>query len=76
MLEEFVCRSYVFRVGDRELSMDLILLNIKDFDVILRMDWLAAHHATIHCYSKKVVFHLPGQLEFSFQRVKHDSFRV
>lgn len=76
MLVELVCRSCVFRIRDRELSADLILLNMEDFDVILGMDWLVAHHATIHCYSKEVVFHQPGQLELSFQRVKHDHFLV
>lgn len=64
MLAELVCKSCVFRIGDRELFADLILLDMEDFDVILGMDRLASHHATIHCYSKEVVFHIPGQPVF------------
>lgn len=60
MLVELVCRSCILGIEDRELSVNLILLNMKDFDVILGIDWLATHHAIIHCYSKEVVFHLPG----------------
>lgn len=68
MLIESVCRSYVFRIGNRELSTDLILLGMNDFDVILGMDWFEAHHATIHCYLKEVVYHLPISLSFFFSK--------
>lgn len=33
-----VFKHCVIRVGDRELSVDLVLLDIRDFDVILGMD--------------------------------------
>jgi len=54
----------------KELVVDLILLVMENFDVIFGMDWLVAYHDTIHCYSKKVVFRIPGQPEFPFQGVK------
>ena len=37
-------------IGGQEFLADLILLDIHDFDVILGMDWLSKHHATIDCY--------------------------
>ncbi|XP_057996241.1 uncharacterized protein LOC131175603 [Hevea brasiliensis] len=37
-----------------------------DFDVILGMDWLSTHYATLDCRNKKVYFHIPGVEEFSF----------
>ena len=46
--------------------MDLISLEMKDFDVILGMDWLTKHHASIDCFRKRVVFAMPGQHEFFF----------
>uniref|UniRef100_A0A2N9H2J6 Integrase catalytic domain-containing protein n=1 Tax=Fagus sylvatica TaxID=28930 RepID=A0A2N9H2J6_FAGSY len=39
---------------------------MKDFDVILGMDWLAANYASVDCRSKKVKFQIPGEMEFSF----------
>ena len=47
--------------------MDLILLKLHDFDIILGMDWLAAHHALVDCFAKKVTFHISGQPEFYFE---------
>ena len=34
--------------------MDLILLEIQDFDVILGMDFLTKHNATMDCKAKMV----------------------
>lgn len=48
MLVEWVCRSCVLKMGERVLSMDLILHDIEDLDVILGIDWLVAYHASIH----------------------------
>ena len=43
-------------IGGQEFLADLILLDIHDFDVILGMDWLSRHHATVDCYRKEVRF--------------------
>ena len=48
-------------IGGQEFLSDLILLDIHDFDVILGMDWLSRHHATVDCYRKEVRFCRPGQ---------------
>ena len=53
-------------IGDREFLADLILLDIHDFDVILGMDWLSRHHATVDCYRKEVRLCRPGQTEVVF----------
>ena len=44
----------------------MILLDIHDFDVILGMDWLSRHHATVDCYRKEVRFGRLGQTEVVF----------
>ena len=44
-----------------EFMAELILLDIHDFDVILGMDWLSRHHATVDCYRKEVRFCRPGE---------------
>ena len=60
-------------IEGRELHVDLILLKLHDFDIILGMDWLATHHALVDCFAKKVTFHIPRQLEFSFERSSGDT---
>ena len=42
------------------------LADIHYFDVILGMDWLSKHHATVDCYRKEVRFCRPGQTEVVF----------
>ena len=41
-------------IASHEFEADLIVLDIHDFDIILGMDWLAKHHATVDCYRKEV----------------------
>ena len=41
----------------------MILLDIHDFDVILGMDWLSRHHATVDYYRKEVRLCRPGETE-------------
>ena len=53
-------------IGGQEFLTDLILLDIHDFDVILGMDWLFRHHATVDCYRKRVRFCRPGETEVVF----------
>ena len=53
-------------VEGRELPVDLVLLDVMDFDVILGMDWLSQHYATLDCRSKVVIFKIPGEEEFKF----------
>lgn len=38
------------------------------------MDFLVSYYATIHCYTKKVVFKILGQSEFRFQGIKKELF--
>lgn len=59
MVIDTVCKSCVIVIDGHELVIDLILLDMKDFDVIIGMDWLASYHATVNCYMKEVVFRIP-----------------
>ncbi|XP_038974723.1 uncharacterized protein LOC120105985 [Phoenix dactylifera] len=53
-------------VTDRELPVDLIVLDMRDFDVILGMNWLATYHASVDCHGKRVNFQIPEEPAFSF----------
>ncbi|KAJ0524657.1 putative nucleotidyltransferase, Ribonuclease H [Helianthus annuus] len=43
-------------VGNFVRKANLYPMQMGDFDVILGMDWLAMHRATIDCHSKRVIF--------------------
>ncbi|XP_073112178.1 uncharacterized protein [Elaeis guineensis] len=50
-------------IEDREMKADLLVLEMKDFDLILGMDWLAAYHATVDCFQKTIMFQISEQSE-------------
>ena len=56
-----VYRGNKVTIASHEFEADLIVLDIHDFDIILGMDWLAKHRATVDCYRKEVQFSQPGE---------------
>ena len=66
VLSSRIVRGVPIKIEDKELEGDLIELVIKDFDVILGMDWLARHGATIDCRRKKVTFDTPDGQKLCF----------
>ena len=57
-------------IEDHEFMANLVLLDIQDFDVILGMDWLSRHLATMDCFRKEVKFCRPGEPEITFCGVR------
>ena len=57
-------------IEGHEFMANLVLLDIQDFDVILGMDWLSRHHATMDCFRKEVKFCRPGEPEITFCGVR------
>ena len=51
--------------------MDLIILDMYDYDIILGMDFLAKYNATIECRKQRVTFRPNNEDEFSFDRGPH-----
>ena len=56
----------IVKVQGNKLLVDLLPLEMIDFDVILGMDWLAKHNAIVDCISKIVILKKSGDLEFCF----------
>nr|GFC24602.1 hypothetical protein [Tanacetum cinerariifolium] len=54
------------RFDDRIRPTNLLPIHMFDFDVILGMDWLASHRATIDCYARTVIFSNVRQPEFVY----------
>ena len=42
--------------------------------MVLGMDWLSRHRATLDCYKKEVKLHRPGKLEVKFRGIRKELF--
>jgi len=56
-----VYRACTVIVCSRQTSVDLVKLEMMDFDAIMGMDWLAACYATVDCRAKAAIFHFPAE---------------
>ena len=63
--QQVLCSTYYpscsVILGEVNLPVVLIILDMHDFDVILGMDWLETYHATMDCFSKNITFKLKGE---------------
>lgn len=50
----------------KNIKRDLVLLEMKDFDIILGMDLLSKNHKTICRFEKNVIFQYPSEEDFLF----------
>ncbi|KAL5577992.1 hypothetical protein UlMin_019691 [Ulmus minor] len=66
MLSSYWLRVVPVVVSEREMSVDLVVLDMIDYDVILGMDFLSKYGATIDCKAKVVSFQPPGEEQFTF----------
>ncbi|XP_043687568.1 uncharacterized protein LOC122638783 [Telopea speciosissima] len=55
------------RVSDHGLEASLVILDMKDFDIILGMDWLSTHGASLICAERKILFKSEEGKEFVFK---------
>ncbi|GJS90714.1 putative reverse transcriptase domain-containing protein [Tanacetum coccineum] len=49
-------RDLPLQFDDKIRSVNALPLDMCEFDIILGIDWLAAHRATIDCHSRRVIF--------------------
>ncbi|CAH9101779.1 unnamed protein product [Cuscuta epithymum] len=66
MLSTHWLRAVPMSIAGRELFVDLIVLNMKDYDVILGMDFLQKYNASIICRKRIVSFVPAGSDPFLF----------
>ena len=69
--------SYMIKGCDIEIlnehfKFGLIMMHMIDFDVILVIDWLSSHFASLDCHDKVVKFSFLIKLSFMFQRDRSD----
>ncbi|KAL0462067.1 UNVERIFIED_CONTAM: Retrovirus-related Pol polyprotein from transposon.6 [Sesamum latifolium] len=47
--------------ASNDVISDLVVMDLKEFDVILWMDWLAQQRAVVDCYKKEVMIESSGE---------------
>ena len=67
-----VVRDSRVLIGGQEFPADLVALDMRDFNVVLGMDWLSRHRATLDCYKKEVKLHRPRKLEVKFRGIRRE----
>ncbi|XP_073049570.1 uncharacterized protein [Primulina eburnea] len=50
-------------ISNQTFEVELIQLNMVEFDIILRMDWLAKNHAIVECQKKDIRLQTPTMEE-------------
>ena len=67
VLVDRICKDRKVRIADRDLAVDLTVLDMCDFDVLLGLDWLTTHHAIVDCERHVVRFGGPNKTSFVFK---------
>ena len=70
LIEDRVYMGCRVIIEGHEFRANFVLLDVQDFEVILGMDWLSRHHATMDCFRKEVKFCRPRELEITFFGVR------
>ncbi|KAJ4773005.1 DNA/RNA polymerases superfamily protein [Rhynchospora pubera] len=56
VLVDRVCRNQKVQITGRNLPANLVVLDMRDFDILLGLDWLSTHHAVVDCKNRSVRF--------------------
>ncbi|KAJ9567836.1 hypothetical protein OSB04_003802 [Centaurea solstitialis] len=69
-----VVKKCTLSLAGKDFSIDLIPIKIGSFDIIVGMDWMSNHRATICCAEKIVILALPegGVLEVHGEKPRRD----
>ena len=68
-----ICRDCELVISGILLTMDLRVMDISEFDVILRLDWLTAHRVVIDCDSRWVTAYTQDGIVLCFRGENHDA---
>ena len=60
VIVQTVYHDCALRINMVEFPADLIVFPLLELDIILGMDWLTRHRAVVNCYTKEVIFEVPG----------------
>ena len=69
---DLICRGCELEISGILLTVDPRVMDMLEFDVILRMDWLTAHRIVIDCERRRVTANTQDGIRVTFQGDKHD----
>ena len=69
-----ICRGCELEISGTLLTMDLRIMDMSEFEVILRIDWLIAYRVVIDCERMRVIAYTQDGTRVVFQGGKHDIF--
>ena len=67
-----ICRGCDLEISGTLLTVDLRIMDMSEFNVILRMDWLTAYRVIINCERRRVTVYTQDNTRVVFQGDKHD----
>ena len=68
-----ICRDYELEILGILLIVDLRVMDISEFNVILRMDWLTVHRVVIDCDSRRITAYTRNGIRVTVHGEKHDA---
>ena len=69
-----ICRGCELEISGILLTLDIIVMDMSEFDVIFGMDWLTACRVVIDCQRRRVTAYPQDGTRVIFQGDKHDIF--
>ena len=69
MISERIVLGNRLVIQNKDFPTDLIVLGIHDFDIVLGMDWLSRHGATLDFYKKEVRLVRPEEPSVIFRGI-------
>ena len=71
---EMICRRCELEIFGIQITVDLRVMDMLEFDVILGMDWLTAYRVVIDCERRRVIAYTQDGTRVIFQGDKHAVF--
>ena len=62
-----ICRGCELEISGTLLTVDLRIMDMSEFEVILRMDWLIAYRVIIDCERRRVTAYTQDGTRMEFQ---------
>ena len=72
MISETIVPGSRLVIQNKDFLAYLIVLGIHDFDIVLGMDWLSKHRATLDCYKKEVRLVRPEEPGVIFRGIRRE----
>ena len=72
MISERIVPGSRLVIQNKDFPADLIVLGIHDFDIVLDMNWLSKHRATLDCYKKEVRLVCPEEPGVIFRGIRRE----